>query len=232
MATSPPEISVIIPTWCERRRIAQTVRHARELGQEVIVVDAHSPDGTAQLARAAGARVVSAPKGRGRQLHAGALEASGQALLFLHADTRLSDPRAARSAIQTALSDPAIHGGNFYLLFSGADGASRLFTWANHLRRRWLRIYYGDSCIFIRRHTYFRLGGFAPHPVCEDYDLVRRLERLGPTAYIRHVSAQTSSRRYDGRVLHTLGSWVIVQGLFSLGVSPEWIARCCYRDRR
>src|SRR6266511_4311111 len=105
---APLSLSVVIPTWCEASEIRAVVAVARAIGDEVIV-DAGSPDGTAELARAAGARVIVAAKGRGAQLDAGARVATGDALLFLHADIRL--PAEARAAIEVALSEPGILGG-------------------------------------------------------------------------------------------------------------------------
>ena len=224
-----PTISVIIPTWCEAARIGLAIQQAAAFAEEVIVADAGSPDGTAERARDGGAIVVHAPKGRGPQLHAGARAARGDVLLFLHADAELG--AGARAAIAKALRDPAVLGGNFHLRFDAETLAARTFTWVNHLRRRWLAIYYGDSAVFVRREAYESLGGFRPLPLLEDYDFVRRLERAGPTAYLRDVSVQVSARRFEGRPWRTLALWVIIQSLYSLGVTPERLARL-YRDHR
>ncbi len=226
MSTS---LSVVIPAWCEAGHIAESVRAALAIGDEVIVADASSPDGTAALAARAGARVVHAPKGRGAQLRAGAEAARSAALLFLHADARL--PATARPAIEEALADPGVMGGNFHLRFAPDSSAARFFTWANDARRRWLRIYYGDSAPFVRRSVYEALGGFRPMPLFEDYELLRRLEGLGRTAYIRHVTVTASARRFEGAALRSLLVWSALQVLYSAGVSAERLARL-YHDRR
>lgn len=218
-----PSISVIVPTWCEETLVATTVREALAVGDEVIVADGGSTDGTAAAARAAGARVVVAPRGRGPQLHAGACSARGDVLLFLHADARL--PPAARAAIREALADEAVLGGNFHLRFVPASFAASLFTCANDVRRRSLRIYYGDSAIFLRRSTYESLGGFPALPIFEDYELVRRLERAGRTAYVRDVTVEASARRFERSPIRTLATWTMLQLLYSLGVSPHRLAR-------
>ena len=220
-----PTISVIIPTWCEEALVASAVKAALALGDEVIVADGGSPDGTAAAARGAGARVVTAHGGRGPQLHAGACSARGDILLFLHADARL--PPGARRAIHEALGGKeSILGGNFRLEFVPASFAARLFTWANDARRRWLRIYYGDSAIFVRRATYEALGGFRTLPILEDYELVRRLERAGRTVYVRHVTVEASARRFERAPLRTLAIWTMLQVLYSaFGVSPHRLAR-------
>ncbi|MBI2391218.1 MAG: TIGR04283 family arsenosugar biosynthesis glycosyltransferase [Deltaproteobacteria bacterium] len=223
------KISVVIPAWNEAETIADAVASARAIGDEVIVVDAGSPDGTAERATSAGARVVASEKGRGHQLRAGAERASGDVLLFLHADVRLEGD--ARSAIARALEHPAAVAGNFFLRFEGATFAAWLFTVANDVRRRLLRIYYGDSAIFVRASTYVALGGFRAMPLFEDYDFVRRLERLGPTAYVRDVVAVASARRFEHAPLRTLLLWSLLQVLFSIGVSPARLARL-YVDAR
>jgi rSAM/selenodomain-associated transferase 2 len=225
-----PLISIVIPTWCEAARITSCVRAARAVADEILVVDASSPDETARLAEAAGARVLVVDrKGRGPQLHAGAVAATGDVLVFLHADAEL-DARA-RAAIARALEDPATVGGNFYLRFWPQGRFARIFTWANHARRRWLRIYYGDSAIFVRRATYEALGGFRALPILEDYEFVQRLERYGRTAYLRNVEVRASARRFEARPWRTLFLWVLIQALFMAGVPPHRLARL-YADLR
>lgn len=215
-------ISVIIPAWREAKTIGKAVLAAREIGDEVIVVDPGSPDGTAAIAEAAGGIVVTSPKGRGAQLRAGAARARGDTLLFLHADVALGP--GARDAINRALSDPEVVGGNFVLRFDPPSFAARVFTLANDVRRTWLRIYYGDSAIFVRASTYAALGGFRTMPIFEDYDFVRRLERVGRTVYVREVTAVASARRFHAAPLRTLFVWTTLQTLFSLGVSAERLA--------
>lgn len=222
-------LSVIIPAWNEAATIAEAVRSARSYADEVVVADAHSPDGTASLAEAAGATVVHAPRGRGAQLCAGTKAADGDVLLFLHADARL--PATARDAIERALRDPQCPGGNFLLRFEPRGGAANLFSWLNDLRRRWMRIYYGDSAIFLRREVYEALGGFKPLPILEDYEFIRRLERRGPTAYLRDVVVLASARRFARRPLWTVFIWIAIQSLYMAGVSPKRLARL-YADLR
>ena len=217
-------LSVVIPTFQERARVARAVAVAQSIGDEVIVTDGGSTDGTQEAARAAGAIVIAAPRGRGPQLHAGATAASGDMLLFLHADVEL--PASARGAIERALQTPGVVGGNFELRFVPRSFAAALFTWANHLRRRWFRIYYGDSAIFVRKEIYVSLGGFRPLPILEDYELVRRLERAGRTCYVRDVIAEASARRFERSPIRTLLVWSWIQFLYSaLGVAPERLAR-------
>lgn len=189
---------------------------------EWIVADGGSRDATIEVARAAGARIVTAPRGRGPQLNAGAAVALGEVLLFLHADTTL--PPGALGAIRTAAADPALRGGNFRLRFEGQDLASRLFTVYYRAQQRWLNMYYGDSAIFVRREVFAALGGFRDDPIMEDYDFVRRLERLGRTCCLPLV-VTTSARRYRGRVVGTIATWATIVLLYKLGVPPDRLAR-------
>ena len=224
MTGRSPTLSVVIPTWNEATRIEAAVRSAKAIASEVVVVDAGSTDDTVERARGAGAIIETSARGRGTQLHAGALRASGEVLLFLHADAELA-PEAA-PAIAEALLDEAVGGGNFYLRFVPRSFAAGLFTWANHVRRRYLRIYYGDSALFVRRQTYHSLGGFRALPILEDYELVRRLERHSRTVYVRHVEVRVSARRFERAPLRTLLVWTWIQLLYSaFGVSPARLAR-------
>ncbi len=224
-------LSVIIPTWCEAEGIAAAVSYGRAIGDEVIVADAGSPDGTAEIAAAHGARVVHCPhKGRGAQLCAGASAAVGDIFLFLHADAAL--PSGARALILERLADPDVLGGNFLLEFAGPSRFAPLFSYANDLRRRALGIYYGDSAIFVRRSVYHELGGFRPYPIFEDHDFVQRLERRGRTAYIREARVRVSSRRYEGAPLRTLAGWALLHSLYSFGgIAPERLV-ALYADMR
>lgn len=224
-----PRISAIVPTWREAASIRDTVTACAAIADETIVADADSPDATASLAAAAGARVVQAPRGRGPQQNAGARVATGEVLLFVHADTLL--PPAARPAICAAMADPTVLGGNFKLRFAPATRAARVYSLANHLRRRALGIYYGDSCIFVRRAVFDRLGGFADLPIFEDHEFVRRLESSGRTHYETAVLATTSSRRFATRPLRTLGIWAALQTLYTLGVPAARLSRM-YEDIR
>jgi rSAM/selenodomain-associated transferase 2 len=188
---------------------------------EVIVVDGGSEDYTTGLAQRMGVRVVSARRGRGPQLHAGALSANGDVLWFLHADTL--PPRDAAERIHDALRDPRIVGGHFTIHFEGHLRASRFLTWLYpHLS--WLGLCYGDSALFVRRQAYEQIGGFKPFPIFEDLDLQRRLMRHGQ--FIRLPSVvSTSSRRFERRFASTFAFWTSLQVLYWIGVSPSLLGR-------
>ncbi|HVF42692.1 MAG TPA: TIGR04283 family arsenosugar biosynthesis glycosyltransferase [Pyrinomonadaceae bacterium] len=217
-------LSVIIPTLDESRSIGATLDAlARESeGVEVIVVDGGSRDGTVEIVRGRGVKLIESARGRGRQLDAGARAASGRALWFLHADTTPSPGFA--SSIAEALSDPSVVAGNFDVYFDGGSRAARFLTWLYPQLRK-LGLCYGDSGIFVRREAYERIGGFRDYPIFEDLDLVRRLKRVGRVAHLR-ARVTTSSRRFEGRsFVLTFARWSFLQALYWLGVSPYTLAR-------
>ncbi len=222
-AADKSQITIVIPTFMEEACIEEAVRNAFTVADDVVVVDGGSTDSTCLTAQKAGARVVPSAPGRGRQLDLGARTARGDIFLFLHADTRL--PEGAAGAIAKALHDPHVVGGNFRLIFKPESAAATLFSVANHWRRLWLNIYYGDSAIFVRRRVYETLGGFRPLPLFEDYEFVRRLERFGRTAYLSGHLVSASSRRFAKRPWRTLALWTFLHVLYTLGVAPQRLAR-------
>ena len=224
MSREAPQISVIIPALDEAHAIGAALDAASRVRGvvELIVVDGGSADGTAEVARGRGARVVGSARGRGAQMHAGAQAARGEVLWFLHADTLA--PADAGERIVDALGDPRAVGGNFRIRFDGASGAARFLTWL-YPRLRLLGLAYGDSGFFVRRAAYERAGGFKPFPIFEDLDLLRALWRQG-----RFVQADacvvTSSRRFEGRSFAlTFARWSLLQALYWLGVSPHALVR-------
>ncbi len=219
-------VSVIIPTLDEAEHLPSVVaalRRAPEL-HEIIVADGGSGDGTPALARALGAALVTSERGRGLQLRTGAARATGEILLFLHADSIF--PSGGLAAIGAALDrDPRIPGGNFLTVFDGESGFARWLTGFYAWLRRFA-LYYGDSGIYVRRAVYERLGGFKPMPLMEDYDFVRRLERAGPTIRIDDPPLVTSSRKFAGRrPVAIFCGWSVVHLLYWFGVSPQRLAR-------
>jgi rSAM/selenodomain-associated transferase 2 len=221
--------SVIIPTLNEARVIGAAARSLAEVRgeREVIVVDGGSADATAQIARECGLRVVAAPRGRGGQMNAGARAARGDALLFLHADTRL--PADALELIEHTLAAPGVCGGHFNLRFDGETREARLLT-RLYPRLRPFGLCYGDSAIFVRREVFEAIGGYREVALFEDCDLYRRLRRAGRFVRLeRH--AVTSSRRFEGRFVRTFALWAALQALYWLGVHPNLLARV-YRPVR
>jgi rSAM/selenodomain-associated transferase 2 len=215
-----PALSVIVPTLDEEAALGATLAALGRLrgAVEVIVVDGGSRDGTVAIARAGGVRVLTTGRGRGAQLHAGAVAARGDVLWFVHADTLVPADGAGR--ILRALRDPAVVGGHFRLRFEGAGWASSFLTALQPVFGA-LGLVYGDAAIFVRRRDYGRAGGFRPYPLFEDLDLVQRLRRRGRFVGLR-AAVVASSRRFAGRNFPlTFARWVALQLLYGMGVSPE-----------
>ena len=222
----PPLVSIIVPALDEATTLPALLDHLQELTGyfEAIVVDGGSSDATLAIANShrLSPRVISAPRGRATQCNAGALVATGDVLLFLHADTSL--PAAAYSSLLSAVADPAVLGGNFEVQFDGGDRFSRLLSAWMKLQRR-AGIYYGDSVIWMRRTMFEDLGGFRGLAIMEDYDLVRRLERAGSTVCLPGP-VLTSARRWQHHGLaRTIGSWVLIRWLYLAGVPSSKLAR-------
>ena len=221
-----------MPTLNEAGSIGELVTALRRSPRchEVIVVDGGSADGTVAAADAAGARVLTSPPGRGRQLALGGAEAHGEVLLFLHADTQL--PASALDAIVAAMRVDSLIGGNFRIRFDGDSGFARWLTGFYAWFRRH-GLFYGDSAIFLRRESYRRLGGIRPIALMEDYDLCRRMQRLGPVCCIDDPVVTTSSRRFEGRQPAAIvGQWLLLHALYHLRVPPALLARLYNSARR
>lgn len=222
-------ISVIIPTLNEASTIQRTLERVRQLGpHEIIVSDGASSDATRELAHPY-ATVVRGARGRGRQLNAGAAHATGDVLLFLHADVRL--PGDALDAVRMALGAPDVLGGYFKVRFG--RGAFEVFVAAVYelLRLGGRAIVYGDATIFVRREAFDRLGGFRDYPIMEDVNFVSRLRSIGRLVELPQAVVPSIRRWERGGRLHTWASWWAIQLLYGLSISPQWLGRL-YRATR
>jgi rSAM/selenodomain-associated transferase 2 len=220
------QVSAIIPTSNAADTLARLIEQLRASTtiKETIVVDGASSDETVAIARTAGARVIAAPRGRGSQLAAGASAAAGDWLLFLHADCRLSPDWDA--AVVAFLKAPEATGRAGYFDFALDDAApaarrlERVVAW----RCRVLALPYGDQGLLIARLLYRATGGFAPLPLMEDVDLVRRLGRRRLARIgARCISSPQRYRRegYWRRPLRNL----FCLSLYFAGVSPYRITQ-------
>lgn len=216
-------ISIIIPTLNEATTIRDLVASLVGLHGdfEVIVADGGSQDETVQITRECGLRLIENARGRGAQMNAGAKLATGDVLLFLHADTKL--PENALVMIEELLRDERICGGNFSLVFDGNSREARLLTWVYPLLRLG-GMCYGDSAIFVRHNVFKQLGGYRDYPIFEDCDLYRRMRSVGKFVRLQ-ATAVTSSRRFEGRFARTFTWWATLQLLYWLGIDPKRLNR-------
>ena len=215
-------LSIVIPTLQAAEVLPATLACLREGGDEVIVADGGSADATRQIAITAGARVVEAPRGRGPQLVAGAQAATGDWLLFLHADTQLA--AGWRERAREFMADPKNGRRAAVYRFAVDDDSraarrlERMVAW----RTRRLGLPYGDQGLLISRAFYDELGGFAPVPLMEDVDMVRRIGRRRLS--VLDAVAVTSAARYrKGGYLRRSLRNLFCLGLYFLGVPPRRI---------
>lgn len=222
-------ISVIVPTFNEATHIGATIAQIRAGGfDECIVVDGGSTDGTADIVRMQSfARLIETPRGRGLQLNAGAAAASGDILLFLHADTVL--PNGAAGDIAQLLDDPAVAGGCFRMKFDRPHPLLALYAWFTRFDSAFTT--FGDQAFFMRREAYAAAGGFPQWPFLEDVEMRRRLRRHG--RFVKLSGAvTTSARRYasEGFARRQLLNAAILL-LHRCGMTAEWLAPL-YRPQR
>ncbi len=212
----------MIPTLQEADRIAHAIESARAPGVEIIVADGGSRDATRERAVAAGARVVAARPGRARQLAAGASATEADAILFLHADTRLLPGWA--DAVRAALSEPGVAGGAFRFRFAEPGLALRIVEWGVRLRLALGGLPYGDQALFARRSALDAIGGVPQAEIMEDLDLARALSRRGRLALLP-LAAVTSARRYLERgVFRTVAKNTLAALAYTFGLDRARVA--------
>ena len=207
-------VSAIIPTLNEEARIGATIDAARAAGvDEIIVADGGSTDATVAIAQARGARVITGESMRAKQLNRGAAEATGDVLIFLHADTLL--PVGAADAVLDANAGC----GGFLVEFIEPGLRLACVAFMINARTRLTRAPWGDQAQFFRRDAF---PGYPEIPIMEDYVAARRMKR----AVIVPLKVRTSGRRFltKGVIRASTINWVIIAA-YHLGVSTERLAR-------
>lgn len=227
-----PELSVVIPTLDAAATLPACLRALAGAPAEIIVADAGSRDPTAALARALGARVLQAPRGRGPQLAAGIAASSAPWLLLLHADTRLQPgwQPAARAHIATSPTRPA----HFRLALDSPDPRARRLERLVAWRCRVLRLPYGDQALLLPRALLDAAGGMPRLPLMEDVALIRALNRLDPRGPAGlDAAALTSAARWerDGWLRRSSRN-LLCLALWRAGLPPAMIARLYAPARR
>lgn len=220
------KLSIIIPTLDEAGGIQEQLvmlQRLRARGVELIVVDGGSRDDTPIKARLLADRLLTAPRGRARQMNAGAEQAKAEVLLFLHADTRL--PERADDLILQGLAASGRHWGRFDVAIEGRHPLLPVIAWFMNRRSRLTGIATGDQGMFMRRETFDKIGGFPDIPLMEDIVLSRRLRDLGPPLCLPQ-RAVTSGRRWErGGVIRTVWLMWSLRLAFWLGADPAQLAR-------
>lgn len=198
-------LSIIVPMLNEAAQLPDLFAHLlpfQRAGCEIVFADGGSTDVSARLAEVAGFTVVNAARGRARQMNEGALQANGDVLLFLHADTRL--PQGALAHIKHALLMNKSCWGRFDVCIQGKSFMLRIVGHMMNVRSRLTGIATGDQAIFVRRAVFEQLHGYPDQPLMEDIELSKRLKSFSRPACIAHC-VTTSGRRWESRgVWHTI----------------------------
>ena len=219
------KISIIIPVLDEGEEIAAALDRLadlRALGVEVIVVDGGSRDATVLRARPRADGVISAERGRAAQMNAGAARASGNVLLFLHADTRL--PHDADRMVLDGLHRSGRAWGRFDVRIEGAHRLLPVVAWLMGLRSRLTGIATGDQAMFVRRDAFVAAGGFPAIPLMEDIALSKRLKRASRPVCLRD-RVVTSGRRWEQNgILSTIFLMWRLRLAFFFGADPGKLA--------
>ena len=228
--SDPLRLSVLVPAWNDHAHLARLLPALVRLNvfHEVIVADASPQPAAAESVQAAGGIYLAAAQpNRGAQMNLAAERATGDVLIFHHADSILTAAHVA--AIACALQDPAVIGGAFYRKF---DGRHPRLLWLETVARFFTRhggSFFGDQSVFVRRDTFRALGGFAPIPLMEDMEFSRRLRRAGQVTVL-DPPLESSTRRHAAQ-----GAWLtsLQNGLFIVlykcGLSPHHLHRWYYR---
>jgi rSAM/selenodomain-associated transferase 2 len=223
-----PRLSIILPVLDEAARIdaaLAALAPSRAAGHEIIVVDGGSRDDTVTRAAALADQVIVAPRGRAGQMNAGAARATGDVLLFLHADTRL--PPDAIQEIARLDAEGRVWG-RFDVRIDGAHPLLRLVAALMNARSRLTGIATGDQAIFVRRDAFQALGGFPPIALMEDVSFSAAARRVSRPLCLRS-RVVTSGRRWEanGVVRTVLLMWWLRLRFF-FGASPERLCRIYY----
>jgi len=229
------QLSIIIPVYNETATITQTLAHLAKsfngIQPEAIVVDGNPHGNTIAFIdslfhseKIKLETIISKRSGRAVQMNAGAGIATGKMLLFLHADTILSE-HAVKRMIQQMV-DPSLTCGAFSLGIQHPGKAFRLIEFMANLRTRITRLPYGDQAQFFRKDYFDRLGGFAEIPLMEDVEIMQRVKKRKDRCRILPEKVYTSARRWEkeGILYCTLRNWALIS-LYSLGVSPHRLAK-------
>jgi rSAM/selenodomain-associated transferase 2 len=220
------KLSVIVPALDEGERIAATLdalANLRALGVEVIVVDGGSRDATVQRARLRADRVIPAARGRASQMNAGAEKATGDVLLFLHADTRL--PSDADHVVLNALERSGRAWGRFDVKIEGRHPLLVLVGALMNLRSRLTGIATGDQAIFVKRDTFQAVGGFPAIELMEDIALCKRLKTVGRPHCLRQRVVTSGRRWEESGVIRTMVLMWRLRLAYFFGADPAELAR-------
>jgi len=218
------KVSIIVPTLNEELVLEKTLTQFQQLSpHELIVSDGGSDDDTRNIAGRFSHRVITGSAGRALQMNVGADEATGDILLFLHADSRI-EPESYRK-MQQCMQNPKWIGGAFTLCIESGKWSLKLIALLANIRSKYFGLAYGDQGFFVRKEVFKDMNGFSPLPICEDLDFYHRLRKKGPVILLKE-KAHTSPRRWikEG-ILFTTARNTLIAVLFGLGFPPHILTK-------
>ena len=218
------KVSIIVPTLNEELVLEKTLTQFQQLSpHELIVSDGGSDDDTRNIAGRFSHRVTTGSAGRALQMNVGADEATGDILLFLHADSRI-EPESYRKMLQ-CMQNPKWIGGAFTLCIESGKWSLKLIALLANIRSKYFGLAYGDQGFFVRKEVFKDMNGFSPLPICEDLDFYHRLRKKGPVILLKE-KAHTSPRRWikEG-ILFTTARNTLIAVLFGLGFPPHILTK-------
>ena len=218
------KVSIIVPTLNEELVLENTLTHVQQLSpHELIVSDGGSNDYTYRIADRFSHRVITGSAGRALQMNAGANEATGDLLLFLHADSRI-EPESYRKMLEY-MKNPKWIGGAFTLCIESGKWSLKLIALLANIRSKYFGVAYGDQGFFVRKEVFKDMNGFSPIPICEDLDFYYRLRKKGSVILLKE-KAHTSPRRWtnEGIFFTTVRNFIIAV-LFGLGFPPHILTK-------
>jgi len=216
--------SIIIPTLNEARYLSETLAQIKQLSpHEIIISDGGSNDNTLKIASKFTQNLIKGSAGRALQMNAGAQIATGELLLFLHADSYIE--RASYQKMLAAMKKTEVLGGAFSLLIDSDRWALQIINQFANLRSRYLGRAYGDQAFFVKKHVFQEMKGFTEFPICEDLDFYKRLKFLGPVVLLKE-EVLTSPRRWvnEGIWFTTIRN-ILIATLFELGFPPRILTK-------
>ena len=220
------KLSIIIPSFNEEDNILNTlnaVQVLRKAGHEMILVDGGSTDRTLDLAQGLVDTIIKSEKGRAKQMNAGAKEAQGDILIFLHADTVL--PKNIENVIIESLSYSKCVWGRFNVQLSGKSLAFRIIETLMNKRSCLTSIATGDQAIFIQKNMFYEINGFPEIPLMEDIEISKKLKHYSKAICIKERVITSSRRWEENGILRTvLLMWSIRLAWF-FGISAEQLKK-------
>ena len=218
------KVSIIVPTLNEELVLENTLTHIQQLSpHELIVSDGGSNDYTYRIADRFSHRVITGSAGRALQMNAGANEATGDLLLFLHADSRI-EPESYRKMLEY-MKNPKWIGGAFTLCIESGKWSLKLIALLANIRSKYFGVAYGDQGFFVRKEVFKDMNGFSPIPICEDLDFYYRLRKKGSVILLKE-KAHTSPRRWINEgIFFTTARNFFIAVLFGLGFPPHILTK-------